>query len=44
MPPVEMKSLVLDIVERVTIAANRIDIWLNRGVYNAIALPAGKQL
>jgi hypothetical protein len=28
-PPVEMKSLVLDIVERVTIAANRIDIWLN---------------
>jgi hypothetical protein len=29
-PPVEMKSLVLDIVERVTIAANRIDIWLNR--------------
>src|ERR1700716_2979498 len=28
------KSLVLDIVERVTIAANRIDIWLNRGVYN----------
>jgi len=30
MPPVEMKSLVLDIVERVTIAANRIDIWLNR--------------
>ena len=30
MPPVEMKSLVLDIVERVTIAANRIDIRLSR--------------
>jgi site-specific DNA recombinase len=30
MSPVEMESLVLDIVERVTIAANRIDIWLNR--------------
>jgi site-specific DNA recombinase len=30
MSPVEMKSLVLDIVERVTIAAIRIDIWLNR--------------
>ena len=30
MPPVEMKSLVQDIVERVTLAANRIDIWLNR--------------
>ena len=28
MPPVEMKTLVLDIVERVTIAANRIEIWL----------------
>jgi len=26
MPPVEMKSLILDIVERVTIAANRIDM------------------
>ena len=26
MPPVEMKSLVLDIVERVTLAANRIDL------------------
>src|SRR6202022_2624386 len=30
MAPVEMKSLILDIVERVTIAADRIDIWLNR--------------
>jgi site-specific DNA recombinase len=30
MLPVEMKRLLLDIVERVTIAANRIDIWLNR--------------
>ena len=39
-PPVEMKSLVLDIVERVTIAANRIDIWLNRAKI-AAALEAG---
>ena len=38
--PVEMKSLVLDIVERVTIAANRIDIWLNRAKI-AAALEAG---
>jgi len=40
MPPVEMKSLVLDIVERVTIAANRIDIWLNRAKI-AATLEAG---
>ena len=40
MPPVEMKCLVLDIVERVTIAANRIDIWLNRAKI-AAALEAG---
>ena len=40
MPPVEMKSLVLDIVERVTIAVNRIDIWLNRAKI-AAALEAG---
>jgi site-specific DNA recombinase len=40
MPPVEMKSLVLDIVERVTIAANRIDISLNRAKI-AAALEAG---
>ena len=40
MAPVEMKSLVLDIVERVTIAANRIDIWLNRAKI-AAALEAG---
>ena len=39
-PPVEMKSLVLDIVERVTIAANRINIWLNRAKI-AAALEAG---
>src|ERR1700737_1255176 len=39
MPPVEMKSLVLEIVERVTIAANRIDIWLNRAKI-AVALEA----
>ncbi len=38
--PVEMKSLVLDIVERVTIAANRIDIWMNRAKITA-ALEAG---
>jgi site-specific DNA recombinase len=41
MPPVEMKSLVLDIVERVTIAANRIDIRLNRAKI-AAALEAGR--
>src|ERR1700738_3323568 len=40
MPPVETKSLVLDIVERVTIAANRIDIWLNRAKI-AAALETG---
>src|SRR5580704_7457024 len=40
MPPVEMKSLVLDIVERITIAADRIDIWLNRAKI-AAALEAG---
>ena len=40
MPSVEMKSLVLDIVERVTIVANRIDIWLNRAKI-AAALEAG---
>ena len=40
MPPVEMKSLVQDIVERVTLAANRIDIRLNRAKI-AAALEAG---
>jgi hypothetical protein len=40
MPPVELKSLILDIVERVTIAVNRIDIWLNRAKI-AAALEAG---
>jgi hypothetical protein len=39
-PPVEMKSLVLDIVERVTIAVNRIDIRLDRAKI-AAALEAG---
>ena len=29
-PPVEMTSLVRDIVEQITVAADRIDIWLNR--------------
>jgi site-specific DNA recombinase len=37
---VEMKSLVLDIVERVTLAANRIDIRLSRAKI-AAALEAG---
>jgi hypothetical protein len=40
MPPVEMKSLVWDIVEQVTVAANRIDIWLNHAKI-AAALEAG---
>jgi hypothetical protein len=40
MLPVEMKRLVLDIVERVTIAANRIDIWVNRAKI-AAALEVG---
>jgi hypothetical protein len=39
-PPVEMKSLVLDIVERVTVAADRIEIRLNRTKV-AAALEAG---
>jgi site-specific DNA recombinase len=41
MPPVERKSLVLDIVERVTVAADRIDIWLNRAKI-AAPLEAGE--
>jgi site-specific DNA recombinase len=44
MPPVEMKSLILDIVERVTIAANRIDIWLNRAkIAAALEAEGGSQ-
>ena len=39
-PPAEMKSLVLDIAERVTIGVNRIDIWLNCAKI-AAALEAG---
>ncbi|MDQ6869988.1 MAG: recombinase family protein [Pseudomonadota bacterium] len=39
-PPVEMKSLVRDIVEQITVAADRIDIWLNRAKI-AAALEAG---
>jgi site-specific DNA recombinase len=42
MPPVEMKSLVQKIVERVTVAADRIEIWLNRAKV-AAALQAGGQ-
>jgi hypothetical protein len=42
MPPVEMKSLVLDIVERVTIAANRIDIWVNRAKIAAAPEAGGR--
>ena len=40
MPAVELRSLVRNIVERVTLAANRIDIWLNRAKI-AAALEAG---
>src|ERR1700730_18670747 len=40
MAPVEVKSLVLDIVGRGTSAANRVDIWLNRAKI-AAALEAG---
>jgi site-specific DNA recombinase len=44
MPLVEMKSLVLDIVERVTIAVNRIDIWLNRAkIAAALEVGGGSQ-
>ncbi|MFZ0507021.1 MAG: recombinase family protein [Methylocella sp.] len=39
-PPVEMKSLVRDIVERVTVAADRIEIRINRAQV-AAALQAG---
>ena len=39
-PPVEMKSLVRDIVERVTVAADRIEIRLSRAKV-AAALEAG---
>jgi site-specific DNA recombinase len=41
MPPVEMKSLVQDIVERVTVAADRIEIRLSRAKV-AAALEAGE--
>jgi site-specific DNA recombinase len=41
MPPVEMKSLVRDIVEQITVAADRIDIWLS-GAKVGAALKAGK--
>jgi site-specific DNA recombinase len=41
MPPVEMKSLVQEIVDRITVAADRIDIWLNRAKI-AAALEAGE--
>src|ERR1700731_5472756 len=40
-PPVEMKSLVQDIVERVTVAADRIEIRLSRAKV-AAALEAGE--
>ena len=40
MPPVEMKSLILDIVEQIIVATDRIDIWLNRAKI-AAALQAG---
>jgi site-specific DNA recombinase len=42
MPPMELRSLVRDIVERVTVAADRIEIWLNRAKV-AAALQAGGQ-
>ena len=41
MPPVEMKSLVLDIVEQITVAADRIEIRLSRAKV-AAALEAGE--
>jgi nitronate monooxygenase len=42
MPPVEMKSLIQKIVEQMTVAADRIEIWLNRAKV-AAALQAGGQ-
>ena len=41
-PPVVMKSLVRDIVEQITVAADRIEIRLSR-VNVAVALEAGRQ-
>ena len=41
LPPVEMKSLVRDIVERITVAADRIEIRLSRAKI-AAALEAGE--
>jgi site-specific DNA recombinase len=41
-PPVVMKSLVRDIVEQITVAADRIDIWLNRAKI-AAALQVGER-
>jgi site-specific DNA recombinase len=41
MPPVELRSLVREIVERVTVAADRIEIWLNHAKI-AAALQAGE--
>ena len=40
-PPVEMKSLILDIVEQITVAADRIEIRLSRAKV-AAALEAGE--
>ena len=42
MPPIEMKSLVLDIVERISVAADRIEIRLSR-VNVAAALQVGER-
>jgi site-specific DNA recombinase len=41
-PPVEMKSLVRDIVEQITVAADRIEIRLSRAKI-AAALEAGER-
>ena len=41
MPPIQMKSLVRDIVEQITVAADRIEIRLNRAKV-AAALEAGE--
>ena len=42
MPPIERKSLVLDIVEQITVAADRIEIRLSR-VNVAAALQVGER-
>jgi hypothetical protein len=41
-PPVEIKSLVRDIVEQITVAADRIEIWLSQATIAAVLESGGR--